>query len=96
MAKWVAFMTRAYFLNVKIVRQWPAVLAAGVEQGLFGFFTLACPNLRGAVVEWLETLGYGAESLRKVVRSRPSFLIRRLENLSAQHRMGTFFRIREG
>ena len=31
-------------------------------------------------VEWLEALGYGIDSHLKVVRSRPDFAIRRLEN----------------
>ena len=35
--------------------------------------------LRGAVVEWLEWLGYGAESRRKVASSALGFAIRRLE-----------------
>ena len=39
-----------------------------------------CTLKRDAVVEWLETLGYGAESRRKVVRSKLGFAIRRLEN----------------
>ena len=34
----------------------------------------------GAVVEWLERRGYGAESRRKVVSSRLGFAIRLLEN----------------
>ena len=32
------------------------------------------------MVEWLEHLDYGAESRRKVVSSRLSFAVRRLEN----------------
>ena len=32
------------------------------------------------MVEWLERLSYGEESRRKVVSSRLSFTIRRLEN----------------
>ena len=39
---------------------------------------------RGAVVEWLERLGYGAESRRKVVNSRLGFAIRLLENSLCQ------------
>ena len=39
---------------------------------------------RGAVVEWLEWLGYGAESRRKVVSSRRGFAIRLLENFLCQ------------
>ena len=35
---------------------------------------------RGTVVEWLEQLGYGAESRRKVVSSRLGFAMRKLEN----------------
>ena len=34
---------------------------------------------RGAVVEWLEWLSYGAESRRKVVSSRLGFAMRRPE-----------------
>ena len=37
-------------------------------------------DTHGAVVEWLETLGYSAESRRKVERLRPGFAIQRLEN----------------
>ena len=37
-------------------------------------------RLRGAVVEWLERLGYGAKSRRKVVNSSLGFAMRRLEN----------------
>ena len=41
--------------------------------------------LGGAVVEWLERPGYGAESRRKVVTSRLGFAMRRLEiSLSTQ------------
>ena len=39
---------------------------------------------RGAVVEWLERRGYGAESRRKVVSSRLCFAIRLLENFLCQ------------
>ena len=39
---------------------------------------------RRAVVEWLEWLGYGAESRRNVMSSRLSFAIRRLENFVCQ------------
>ena len=35
---------------------------------------------RGAVVEWLERLGYGTGSRRKVMSSRLGFAMRRLEN----------------
>ena len=49
---------------------------------------------RDAEVEWLEMLGYNAESRRKVVRSRLLFAIRRLENsLSAQQLNEYLFRI---
>ena len=42
-------------------------------------------TLSDAVVEWLEWLGYGAESRRKVVNSRLGFAMQRLENcLSTQ------------
>ena len=48
--------------------------------------------MRGAVVEWLERLGFGAESCRKVVSSRLGFAMRQLENfLSAQPLHGYFF-----
>ena len=36
--------------------------------------------MRGAVVEWLERLVYGAESRCEVVSSRLRFAMRRLEN----------------
>ena len=39
---------------------------------------------RGAVVEWLERCGYGAESRRKVVSSRLGFAIRLWENFFCQ------------
>ena len=39
---------------------------------------------RGAVVEWLEQLEYGAESRRKVVSSRLGFAMRQLENSLCQ------------
>ena len=42
------------------------------------------PNSRGAAVEWLERLGYGAEKRRKVVSSRLGFAIRRLESSLCQ------------
>ena len=45
--------------------------------------------LRGPV-EWLEPLGYGAKSRRKVLKSNPGFAIRRMEN-STQQYMGTLF-----
>ena len=32
------------------------------------------------MVDWLETLGYDAESRREVVRSRPGFAIRQEEH----------------
>ena len=38
------------------------------------------------MIEWLERIGYGAESSRKVVSSRLGFAIRRLENSLYQHR----------
>ena len=44
----------------------------------------AVGGMRGAVVEWLERLGYGAESRRKVVSSRLGFAMRRLENSICQ------------
>ena len=37
------------------------------------------------VIEWLERLGYGAESRRKVVSSRLGFAIRWLENSLSAH-----------
>ena len=43
---------------------------------LFGRFV----NMRGAVVEWFEQLGHGAESRRKVVSLR----LRQLENSHCQ------------
>ena len=42
------------------------------------------PNSKGAVVEWLEQLGYGAEKRRKVVSSMLGFAIRRLERSLCQ------------
>ena len=36
-------------------------------------------NERNSVVEWLETLDYGAESRRRVMSLNPGFAIRRLE-----------------
>ena len=42
------------------------------------------PNSTGAVVEWLERFGYGAEKRRKVVSSRLGFAIRRLESSLCQ------------
>ena len=39
---------------------------------------------RDAVVEWLERLGHGTESCRKVVSSTLSFAIRLLENFLCQ------------
>ena len=60
------------------------------------------------MVEWLERLDYGAESRRKVVRSRLGFAMRRLEKSLCQPRSkwktlfvnpavnGNLFRIREG
>ena len=39
---------------------------------------------RGVVVEWLERLGYGAESRRKFVSSRLGFAMLRLENSLCQ------------
>ena len=52
---------------------------------------------RGVVVEWLERLGYGAESRRKVVRSRLCFAMRGLENSLCQpSSKWAPFRIREG
>ena len=40
--------------------------------GTKSVYVLLCSQ-RGVVVEWLETLGYGAESRRKGVRSSPRF-----------------------
>ena len=58
------------------------------------------PNsiLRGAVVEWLEQLDYGAESRLKVVSSRLGFAMRRLENSLCRpsSEWVPFSRIREG
>ena len=48
------------------------------------FLLLSCKCLRGAVVEWLERLRYGAESLRKVVSLSLGFAMRRLENSLCQ------------
>ena len=42
------------------------------------------PNSRGAVVRWLERLGYGAGKRRKVVSSRLGFAIRRLKSSLCQ------------
>ena len=39
---------------------------------------------RGAVVEWLERLGYGEESRRQVVSSRLGSSMRRLQNSLCQ------------
>ena len=38
------------------------------------------PKSRGAVVEWVEWLGYDVGSRRKVLNSRLGFAMRRLEN----------------
>ena len=40
------------------------------------FWQLYC-TIRVAVVEWLEWLGYGAESRRKVMSSRLGFAVQR-------------------
>ena len=45
------------------------------------------------MVEWLERLGYGAESRRKVVSSRLGFAMRRLENSVSPAAKGTFFEL---
>ena len=52
---------------------------AGVIRGL-PIDGYQCRTLRGAVVEWLERLDYGAESRRKIMSSRLGFAIRRLEH----------------
>ena len=44
-----------------------------------------------AVVEWFDTLGSGAKGRRKVVRSRPDFAVRRLENSVNQAVNGYLF-----
>ena len=48
------------------------------------FFSFSQCYHRGAVVEWLVRLGYGAESRRKVVSSRLGFAMRRLKNSLCQ------------
>ena len=46
---------------------------------------------RGAVVEWLEQLGYGAESRRIAARLR--YVATGKLSLSTQQKMGTFFEL---
>ena len=43
------------------------------------------PINRGAVVKWLEWLGYGAESHHKVVSLRLGFAMQQLDNSLCQH-----------
>ena len=40
----------------------------------------------GSAVEWLERLGYGADSCRKIARSKRGFAIRRPETLPTQNK----------
>ena len=47
-------------------------------------------------MEWLQGLGYYAESRRKVVSSRLGLTMRRLENSVNPAVNGYLFRIREG
>ena len=46
---------------------------------------------RGAVVKWLECLGYGAESPWKGMESRLGFTMRRLENCQPSSKLVFFF-----
>ena len=46
---------------------------------------------RGALVEWLERLGYGTESYCKVVSLRLGFTLRQLENSVNQAVNGYLF-----
>ena len=49
-----------------------------------------------STIEWLEWLGYGAESSCKVLSERLRFDMRRLENYVNPAVNGYLFRIREG
>ena len=60
-----------------IIREWKHL--RGSNRHYFGFGPVTIAKI-GAVVEWLEQLGYGAVIYRKVVRSNPGFAIRRLKN----------------
>ena len=53
-------------------------------------------NKGGAMVDWLEWLGYDAESCCKVVSSRLGFAMRQLENSVNPAVNGYLFQIREG
>ena len=55
----------------------------GIEGTLDINGTLGVKRVRGAVVEWLEQLGYGAES-RRIACSRLGCAMRRLENSLCQ------------
>lgn len=48
------------------------------------------PHEKGAIVEWLKTLGCGAESRRKVVTTRLGFAIRQLENCQPSRKWISF------
>ena len=48
----------------------------------YGNCSTVVPPYHDAVAEWLERLGYAAESRRKVVSSRLGFAMRRLKTLS--------------
>ena len=51
---------------------------------------------RSALIEWLEQLGYGAESRWNVVSLRLDLAVRRLENSVNPAVMGTFVEMWEG
>ena len=62
-----------------------------------GFFSFKAITKRGAMVEWSEQLGYGAESRRKVVSLRLGFPCDDWKTLCVNPAVnGYLFRIREG